>query len=139
MTNSKAIINWLKEFKPEELWNIPNINTDLMRQDVDYALAKEPIINVKTFISGTQVVTEHYQFLARLDSYSDLDSIDNDEWMNALTEWISERNREKIYPKLTVGEVQEIGVSSPCYMGRNEKNEAIYQMTIFIRYLKRGE
>lgn len=139
MTVSKAIINWLKEFEPENLWKMQNINTDQMRTDVNYALAKEPVRNVKTFISGTQVITEHYQFLARLDSYNDLDSMDNDAWMDALSKWISERNREKVYPKLPAGEVQEIGIASPCYMGRNDKNEAIYQMTIFIRYMKRGE
>lgn len=139
MTVSKAIINWLKEFNLKDYWGIEKVGTDLMRQDVDYALVKEPVRNVKRFISGTEIITEHYQFLARLDSYTDADSEDNDVWMDALSEWIRERNRNKEYPKVDADQVQEIGISSPGYMGRNDKNEAIYQMTIFIRYMKKGE
>ena len=139
MTVSKAIINWLKEFNLKDYWGIEKVGTDLMRQDVDYALVKEPVRNVKRFISGTEIITEHYQFLARLDSYTDADSEDNDVWMDALSEWIRKRNRDKVYPKIDADQVQEIGISSPSYMGRNDKNEAIYQMTIFIRYMKKGE
>lgn len=139
MTVSKAIIDWLKEFNPEEYWKMQNINTDLMQHDVDYVLVKEPTRNVKKFISGTQVITEHYQFRARLSAYTNMDAVDNDAWMEALSEWIEERGREKVYPQLSVGEVQDIGISTPYYMGRNENNEAIYQLTIYIRYMKKGE
>ena len=55
MTVSKAIIEWLKEFNPEEYQKMHNISTDLMQHDVDYVLVKEPVKNVKKFISGTQV------------------------------------------------------------------------------------
>lgn len=139
MTVSKAIITWLKEFNLKDYWVIDRVGTDLMRQDVDYALVKEPVRNVKRFISGTEIITEHYQFLARLDSYTDADSEDNDVWMDALSEWIRGRNQNKVYPEVDADQVQEIGISSPSYMGRNDRNEAIYQMTIFIRYMKKGE
>ena len=139
MTVSKAIINWLKEFNLKDYWGIKKVSTDLMRQDVNYALVREPVRNVRRFISGTEIITEHYQFLARLDSYTDADSEDNDVWMDALSEWIRKMNQDKVYPEVDAGQVQEIGISSPSYMGRNDKNEAIYQMTIFIRYMKKGE
>lgn len=133
MTVSGAIISWLKNFKPEEM---KKINTDIMHSSVDYVLVKEPVRNIKNFISGAQLITEHYQFRARLSSITDEDSVDNGAWMEALTEWIDEKNRSKEYPKLKLDEVQEIGVSSPFYMGRSEDKKAIYQLTIFIRYRK---
>ncbi|MBO5853115.1 MAG: hypothetical protein J6Q61_00080 [Bacteroidales bacterium] len=138
MTVSQSIIKWLKEFNPTEYWEMHNINTDLMHNDVDYVLVKEPVQNVKKFISGTQIITEHYQFRARLESINDNDSIDNGAWLEALTDWINTKNREKNYPALDVGEVQEIGIASPFYMGKSEDKKAIYQLTIFIRYMKKG-
>ena len=105
MTVSKAIIEWLKEFNPEEYQKMHNISTDLMQHDVDYVLVKEPVKNVKKFISGTQVITEHYQFRARLSAYTNMDAVDNDAWMEALSNWIEEKSRKKVYPKLSVGVV----------------------------------
>ncbi len=140
MTVSKAIITWLKEFNPsEEFWKMQKINTDLMHTDVDYVLVKEPVQNVKTFISGTKIITEHYQFRARLDSFTDNDSVDNGAWLEELTKWINTQNKQKVFPKLDSGEVQGIGIASPFYMGKAEDKKAIYQLTIFIRYMKKGE
>ncbi len=137
MTVSEAIISWLKEFQPSDAWPMKKINTDLMHTDVDYALVKEPIRNVKTYISGTKIITEHYQIVARLDVCSDRDSVENGAWFEKLTDWIEERNQNQVFPKLQEGlEVQDIGVSSPFYMGMTKDRKAIYQMTIFIRYKK---
>lgn len=136
MTVSDAVIQWLKEFNLEEYWRMNNINTDVMHSDVDYVLVKEPIQNVKKYISGTQIITEHYQLRARLDSVSDSDSIDNTAWLQALTDWIERKNRVKAYPEITAGEVQEIGIATPFFMGVSEEKKAIYQLTIFIRYRK---
>lgn len=139
MTVSEAVINWLKEFNPEELWKMQKINTDMMHHDVDYVLIKEPVKNVKKFISGTRVVTEHYQFGARLDSFNDNDSVENEAWMEALTAWIEKRDWNRDYPKLQCGTVQEIGVSTPFFLGRSEDKKAVYQLTIFIRYIKKED
>ena len=136
MTVSESIIKWLKEFNPEEYWKMNQINTDVMHKDVDYVLVKEPVRNIRTFISGTQIITEHYQFIARLDSFNDRDSVDNGAWMEILTDWIGKRNKEKVFPDLQSGAVQEIGVSSPFYAGKSEDKKAVYQLTIFIRYRK---
>lgn len=137
MTVSESIITWLKEFNPEEYGKIQKINTDLMHHNVNYVLAKEPVRNVRKFISGTQVITEHYQFRARLDSHNDRDSVENGAWCEALTEWIESMNHAKKFPILQWGEVQEIGVSTPHYIGRSEDHKAIYQLTIFIRYVRK--
>lgn len=137
MIVSEAIIRWLKEFNPENLWAMQKINTDVMHNNVDYVLVKEPVRNVKTFISGTQVITEHYQFQARLPMVSDSESVENSEWLETLTEWIDERDKNGEYPKLQSNTVQAIGISSPFYVGRTESRKAVYQMTIFIRYMRK--
>lgn len=137
MTVSEAIISWLKEFNPDEYRKMQRINTDLMHNDVDYALVKEPVQNVRSYVSGMKVITEHYQFRARLDSINDNDSVENSAFMEALTCWIEKRNWNKDFPLLQCGTVQEIGVSTPFYLGASNDKKAIYQLTIFIRYIKK--
>ena len=124
MTVSGRIIEWLKKFDPKEM---KHIDTDLMRGTVDYVLVKEPTVNVKRFISGAEIHKEYYQIRARMDTQTNTDCVENGVWLEALTDWIDRQNREKI------------GVSSPFYMGKNEQNKALYQMTIFIEYFKKGE
>lgn len=137
MTVSEAIISWLKEFNPDEYRKMQRINTDLMHNDVDYALVKEPVQNVRSYVSGMKVITEHYQFRARLDSINDNDSVENSAFMETLTCWIEKRNWNKDFPLLQCGTVQEIGVSTPFYLGASNDKKAIYQLTIFIRYIKK--
>lgn len=139
MTVSGAIIQWLKRFNPTELWKMGKIDTDLMHGDVDYSLVKEPVANVKKYINGSEVHTEHYQIRARLDCQTNNDCVDNEEWLEALTLWIDRCNKAGDFPSLADVKVQQIGIATPFYMGKNEENKAIYQMTIFIRYRKEGE
>ena len=136
MTISQAIIKWLKTFSPDELRKMKQIDTDLMHGNVDYVLVKEPIVNVKKYISGLEVHTEHYQFRGRLSSLTNQDCIENGAWFEALTEWIAEQNRKKKFPELEQGQVQEVGISTPFFVGRNGADEAIYQMTIYIKFMK---
>ena len=136
MTISESIISWLMLFNPEDYWRMNKINTDIMHNDVDYSLVKEPVRNVRTFISGTQIITEHYQFRARLSAFNDIEAVENGKWLEALTEWISEKNQKKEFPNINIGIVQEIGISSPFFIGKSDDKNAIYQLTIFIRYRK---
>ena len=77
MTVSESIIKWLKIFNPEEYWKMKHIDTDLMHGDVDYAVVKEPVRNIKTYLSGKKVITEHYMIAARLPNITNDDCIDN--------------------------------------------------------------
>ena len=139
MTVSQAIIKWLKTFKPENLPHMQQIDTDLMHGDVDYALVKEPVTNVRHFITGTEMHKDHYQIRARLASQTNSDCEDNGEWLEALTEWIGQKNRVGEYPELERATVKRIGVSTPFHMGSNGQGESLYQMTIYIEYMKEGE
>lgn len=135
MTVLQAIIKWLKTFSPE---NMKYIDTDVMHADVDYALTKEPTKNVKKFISGTEIHTEHYQIRARLPSQTNTECIENNEWLESLTKWIEKNNKEKNFPEL-LDTVQEVGISSSFYLGTTDTSEALYQMTIYIKYMRKGE
>ena len=65
MTVSEAIIKWLKTFDPEEYWRMKQVDTDIQSAKVDsYSLVKEPVRNVKNYISGRKAITDHYMIQA---------------------------------------------------------------------------
>lgn len=134
MTVSEAVIKWLKSFSPEEYWKMKHIDTDLMHSNVDYALIKEPVRNVKAYLSGKKIITDHYMILARLPSNSNTDCIDNSGFGEALEEWVSMQNRKKNYPVIPGVKVTQVGVTSPFVAGKNETNNILYQMTVAIKY-----
>lgn len=136
MTVSSAIIKWLKTFNPEEYWRMKRIDTDLMHGDVDYALVKEPVRNVKSYLSGKKIITDHYMIVARLPSTTNDDCIDNSGFGEALEDWVVKQDKDKIFPQIPDATVLQISVTTPFYMGKTETNKSIYQMTVAIKYEK---
>lgn len=136
MTVSESIIKWLKTFNPEEYWKMKHIDTDLMHGDVDYALVKEPVQNVKTYLSGKKVITDHYMIAARLPNNTNDDCIDNSGFGEALESWVTEQTGKKVFPEIEDAVVQKVDITTPFYMGKTENNKSIYQMTVGITYVK---
>ena len=135
MSTSGAIINWLKTFTQQE-GGMGRIDTDLMHGDVDYALVKEPVRDVKKSVTGDQTITEHYTLQARLPNITNMDSEDSSEFMEALERWVEERNDKREYPDIARGTVTSVGITTPFYVGRTGQDNSIYQMTISIVYEK---
>lgn len=137
MTVSQAIIKWLKEFDPAEYWRMQKIDTDIQSAEVDsYSLVKEPVQNVKSYMSGKKEYTNHYTIQARLSSKPNSDRIDNSGFGEALENWIREKNSKKELPDVSDAVVKAIGVTTPFYIGKTAENDSIYQMTIAIKYEK---
>lgn len=137
MTVSEAIIKWLKEFNPADYWKMKKIDTEQQSPNVDsYSLVKEPVQNVKTYLSGKKVYTDHYTFQARLSSGTNEDRIDNNGFGEALENWVRDKNSLEEYPELTDAVVKSIDVTTPFYVGRTDNNSFVYQMTIAIKYEK---
>ena len=132
MTVSKAIIEWLKGFN-----SLDKINTDIQGPKVDtFALVKTPVKNVKTFISGKKIHTEHYMIQARLSSNDNLDRADNLDFGDRLEEYVRNKNRAEEFPEIPDATVKEIEITTPFYLGMVDNNSSVYQMTIAIEYEK---
>ncbi len=137
MTVSGAIIRWLKTFDPEEYWKMKQVDTDIQSAKVDsYSLVKEPVRNVKTYVSGRKVITDHYMIQARLSSQTNADRIENSGFGEALEDWVSEQGKKKNFPKILDAVVQAISVTTPFYLGKVDTNNSIYQLTVAIKYEK---
>lgn len=134
MTISESIIKWLKSFEPKK------IDTDSLKStSASYGLFKLPQVNIKKDILGNERRTEHYTFRVRLDSKLDPDRINNQKYMELLTEWISEQNSEGNYPILDAGTCKEISVTTAFFVEKTENDTSIYQMTIGIVYIKEAK
>lgn len=137
MTVSESIIRWLYGFNSEQYWNISKIDTDLQDAKVDsFSLVKEPVRNVKSYVSGRKVYTEHYMIRARLSSNLDIERVENLGFGEALEEFVKNKNLKEEYPDIPDAKVRNIEVTTPFYLGITENNNSIYQMTIAIKYEK---
>lgn len=137
MTVSGAIIKWLKTFDPIEYWKMKQIDTEIQSTTVDsYSLVKEPVRNVKSYVSGRKVITDHYMIQARLSSQTNADRIENNGFGEALEDWVSEQNKAKNFPQIPDAKVQNISVTTPFCLGTTDTSNSIYQLTVAIKYEK---
>ena len=134
MTVSESIISWLKTFDSKKL---KKIDTDIQSTDnYSYSLVKEPVQNIKSFLSGKKVYTDHYMIQARLPSQYDTDRINNNGFGEELESWVREQDTKGNYPAIEGAKVTEIGITTPFYIGKTDTNNSVYQMTIAIKYEK---
>ena len=134
MTVSQAVINWLLTFD-SEYGKMTGIDTDIIKgTTASYALVKEPVQNKIEDILGNVKCTDYYQLAARLDSQVNSDRIDNVAFLEALTEWIREKDKAKDHPVIEQGTVEKIEVTTPFYLGKTDGDNSIYQLTIAIKY-----
>lgn len=136
MTVSGAIIEFLKSFSTQAAGQMLHIDTELMHGNVDYALVKEPVRNIKESVTGDKTITDHYTLQARLPNATNADSMDNNEFMEALEQWVEKCDAERNYPEIPDCTVTSIGISTPFFIGMNGQDHSIYQMTISVVYEK---
>lgn len=140
MTVSSAIIAWLKSFDPVDYGRMKSIETDVLPAGVaSYSLAKEPIINKRTSISGKVTATEHYTLMARLSSQTASDRKENVEWGELLEGWVAEQDRSGNLPEVPGVTVRSVNVTTPFCVGSVAgTTDSVYQLTISIKYEKEG-
>lgn len=127
MTISQSLIEWLKEYNPIA------IDTDRQSdKSMTYALAKEPIVNIKRYLSGKREVSENYLFTARLESQMNTDRIDNGAWFEGLERWVEEQYNLGNLPN--VEGVRKVSVTSSFYVGMADAHTSVYQVGLEIIY-----
>lgn len=136
MTIAESLIGWLMEFN-EDGKRMEKIDVDRQSAEVEsYSLIKEPTVNSTKNVLGEETVTAHYTLMARLADQTNTDRIENNAFGEAMEEWIEEKNDRREYPTLTKGNVVEVRVTTPFFVGRTETNNSVYQMTVALKYEK---
>ena len=136
MTVSKALIQWLYGYGNIQIDE--RIETDVLAQQaISYALYKEPNAIVDTYIDGSQMRTEYYTFLARRNTQIEAERQDNNSFLEELENWIDEKNLNGELPQLDGNRYcEDVSVSSGLYLYTNEDSQAVYALTIQIKYRK---
>mgnify|MGYP004514797199 FL=1 len=136
MTVSKALIQWLYGYGNIQIDE--RIETDVLAQQaISYALYKEPNAIVDTYIDDSQMRTEYYTFLARRNTQIESERQDNNAFLEELENWIDEKNLSGELPQLDGSRYcEDVSVSSGLYLYTNEDNQAVYALTIQIKYRK---
>lgn len=136
MTIAKSIIDWLKGYENIDINE--EITTDMLKaQSAAFGMFKTPEKNVENYNDGSQLITEYYLFLVRQDSQLDAERVSNNQWLEDLEDWVDQKNFNEDYPILKKNcSCQNIEISSPYYMQSTEGEEAVYQLSVGIQYLK---
>lgn len=137
MTVGECLKDWLGEF---DGLNFSELLTDFMdAPEGCMALFRSPQKQEKAYLDGSKDITEYYNFFARKSTLLDETRVENQQLLDDLTEWIENKAFEEDYPDLSqVGNLtcENITVNGASAINSQEDDNAIYQVTIAIQYLK---
>lgn len=135
MTISESIIEWLRGYSGG-IEATDKITVDqLAAQDETYGVFKAPGDTVTEYIGGARDVTAYYLFVCRQPSQTNDMRISNQDWMEALEEWIRAQNIARNLPQLE-GKRSCWGVSiaNSYTMQEQDDDGTVYQFSIAINY-----
>ena len=136
MTIGQSLKEWIQEY---DGFDIEPVTTDIVESlKGSYALFKSPnnVVN-EEYQDGTKLRTDFFQFYSRRSTLLDEERIDNQEELEAFADWIEHRDFEEDYPNLGENvKCVQIGVNSSCSILSVEEDSIIYQITIYVKYIK---
>lgn len=137
MTIAECLKKWLGGYKDA---CIEELATDFIEgENGSFAIYKAPNNSIISYNDGTSLVTEYYQFFARQPTQIDKERIGNQQFMSDLEKWVEEKNINEEYPDLSaVGNLTcvEISIENSAAVTSQEEDNAIYQISIAVQYLK---
>lgn len=137
MTVGECIKRWLSSYEGADF---SEIATDFIEGDTgSYAIYKSPNKTIEPYLDGSSLITEHYQFFARKSTQIQEEMIENQQFLSDLEDWVVVKDYNEDYPELSeAGSLicTEISISNSAAITSQEDDNAIYQITIAIQYLK---
>lgn len=132
MTISDALKSWLSTYPGLEL-----VGTDRLETDPEsYGLYKQPTIEEVKYIDGSSLRTEFYYFLARQNAQQEIDRRENYDFLESLEAWVDQQLFKENIPK--IDGFEEIGIMNSFYLQDETVEEAVYQIGIYVTYLRRN-
>ena len=84
-------------------------------------------------IDGSEIVTENYYLLVKKAAQLKKERIGNDEFLEQVENWVLEQEFNENYPDIGYP-VYAIESNNAFYMMSRDGNDAVYQLTIAIKY-----
>ena len=137
MGKARGIIDWFKTCPLVEDVEEFDIN-QLSAQEMMAGLYKQPAVTTEKLIDGTVIVTENYYVLFRRAAKVKADRYENDDFMEAVENWVYEQELAENYPDIGF-DVFEIEATNAFYMLERDSDDAVYQLTISIKFMKEAK
>lgn len=139
MSIIKSLQTWLELFDSMELRSIPKVLTDQTDEDTSsYAIAPAGNGKIITDILGNKTFQNSYVFYAKEAASNEIDRQENYDFLEALTDWLEDKNDNKDLPVLPTGyEPEEIQVSNAMLFDIAEDGTGTYQVQIQFIFRKR--
>ena len=132
MTVSEALKNWLRGCDCVE---IVDVDTDRLEANAEsLGLYKQAQRETTAFLDGSAEITDYYYFLARWPTTLESERVNSQTIMSNLESWIEDKNLGNELPE--VPGVERVFVANGFYMLEAESDDAVYQVSIGITYLK---
>lgn len=135
MSKTQSIIDWFAECGLVEDIIEFDVN-QLAAKDDAAGLYKQPAVTREKLIDGSEIVTENYYLLFRRAAQLKADRISNDDFLEQVEDWLVDQEFAENYPDIGYP-VYEVSISNSFYMLERDTNEAIYQLSISIKYERR--
>ena len=137
MTVAECLKNWLNTYPGADFGDI---NTDIIEaRNGSRAIFKSPNKTVTKYNDGSSLNIEYYQFFVKQSALLDKERVDNQQFMTDLESWIEDKDLSEDYPDLSkVGKLMctEISINNSSTITYESEDNAVYQITIAIEYLK---
>ena len=139
MSIIKSLQTWLELFNGLELRSIPKVLTDQTDEDTSsYAIAPAGNGKIITDILGNKTFQNGYIFYAKEAAGNEIDRQVNYDFLEALTDWIEDKNDNKVLPVLPADyDSEEIQVSNAMLFDIAEDGTGTYQVQIQFIFRKR--
>jgi len=96
-------------------------------------LFKQPAITKEKLIDGGEIVTENYYLLFRKAAQLKEDRINNDDFLEDVENWVFDKDFAEEYPDIGYS-VFSIESTNAFYMLERDSEDAVYQLTLSIKY-----
>lgn len=132
MTISDALKAWLSKYPGLEI-----VETDRLSANPESCgLYKQPTVEEVKYIDGSSLRTDFYYFLARENAQQEIDRRENYDFLEKLEEWIDLQLAKENAPKIEGFE--DVGIANSFYLQDETEEEAVYQIGIYVTYLRRN-
>lgn len=133
MTNAQIIGQWLKTCPNLSL--VEDIETDWLQAAAEsYGLYHQPSGARESYLDGSSEVTEYYFFLTRQSAQLEEERVDNTEFLQDLEDWVYLQDIEGNLPD--IDGIESVKVANSFYMQESDEDEAVYQLSLEIVYMK---
>lgn len=131
-TVSEALKAWLKTCP---IASVVDVDTDRLEAQAEacgiYKQANRVVVD---YVDGSKLITEYYYFLTRQATDLESDRVGNQEFLENLEHWIDDQNEIGALPNYDG--VETVEITNGFYMQESEEDEAVYQVSLGITYLR---